>query len=335
MLWTLIAFGVTLWFLSKFAFPRIQEALDKRQKAIEESIDASEHAKAEAAELLREYRERLQEARKQAEEIVARVAPRRRGGRARVARGRPPPARGAARADPPRHRGGDPARDPGDPQRGRRPHGARDREGDAQGADRARTSAGWCRRRSASSTSRRSARATERAGSEWRRSPRSTRGRCSRSRKEHGKLDRIRDELAAVRGRARAEPRPGGVLLLALLLDRGEGGRAAARDRGRGPDARELPRAADREAPHAGDLPRAAAVRRALRPRAQAAAGRGDERRASSTLPSCRRSSSASASRPARTCSWRATWTRTSSAGSCCESAIPFLTPRSGTAWSN
>ena len=72
MLWTLIAFGVTLWFLSKFAFPRIQEALDKRQKAIEESIDASERAKAEADELLREYRERLQEARKQAEEIVAR-----------------------------------------------------------------------------------------------------------------------------------------------------------------------------------------------------------------------------------------------------------------------
>jgi F-type H+-transporting ATPase subunit b len=72
MLWTLIAFGVTLWFLSKFAFPRIQEALDKRQQAIDESIAASEQAKAESAELLREYRERLQEARQQAEEIVAR-----------------------------------------------------------------------------------------------------------------------------------------------------------------------------------------------------------------------------------------------------------------------
>jgi len=72
MLWTLIAFGVTLWFLSKFAFPRIQEALDKRQKAIEESIDASERAKAEAEELLHEYRQRLQEARQQADEIVAR-----------------------------------------------------------------------------------------------------------------------------------------------------------------------------------------------------------------------------------------------------------------------
>ena len=40
MIWTLIAFGVTLWVLGKFAFPRIQEALDKRQKAIEEAIDA-------------------------------------------------------------------------------------------------------------------------------------------------------------------------------------------------------------------------------------------------------------------------------------------------------
>ena len=72
MLWTLIAFGVTLWFLSKFAFPRIQEALDKRQKAIEDSIEASERAKAESEQLLREYRERLQEARRQAEEIIAR-----------------------------------------------------------------------------------------------------------------------------------------------------------------------------------------------------------------------------------------------------------------------
>jgi F-type H+-transporting ATPase subunit b len=73
MLWTLIAFGVTLWLLSKFAFPRIQAALDKRQQAIEEAIEASERAKTEADQLLREYRERLQEARKQADDIVARA----------------------------------------------------------------------------------------------------------------------------------------------------------------------------------------------------------------------------------------------------------------------
>jgi F-type H+-transporting ATPase subunit b len=73
MLWTLIAFGLTLYILAKFAFPRIGEALDKRQRAIEESIEASERTKAEADKLLAEYRERLGEARHQAEEIVQRA----------------------------------------------------------------------------------------------------------------------------------------------------------------------------------------------------------------------------------------------------------------------
>ena len=73
MLWTLLAFGITLYVLYKLAFPRIGEALDKRQRSIEEAIDASERTKAEADELLAEYRERLREARAQAEEIVARA----------------------------------------------------------------------------------------------------------------------------------------------------------------------------------------------------------------------------------------------------------------------
>src|ERR671930_1016980 len=73
MIWTLVVFGLSMWFLGKFAFPRIQEALDKRQRAIEESIDTAERARTEAAELLSEYRERLAEAREQADDIVARA----------------------------------------------------------------------------------------------------------------------------------------------------------------------------------------------------------------------------------------------------------------------
>src|SRR5215204_5018536 len=73
MVWTLLAFGLTLYLLNKLAFPRIAEALDKRQRAIEESIDTAERTKAEADELLAEYRERLKEARVQAEEIVTRA----------------------------------------------------------------------------------------------------------------------------------------------------------------------------------------------------------------------------------------------------------------------
>jgi F-type H+-transporting ATPase subunit b len=73
MIWTLLAFGITLYILWKLAFPRIAEALDRRQRAIEESIDVAQRTKTEAEELLAEYRERLQEARVQAEEIVARA----------------------------------------------------------------------------------------------------------------------------------------------------------------------------------------------------------------------------------------------------------------------
>jgi F-type H+-transporting ATPase subunit b len=73
MLWTLVAFGVLLLLLRKLAFPRIAENLDKRQQAIEESIDHAERTKREADELLAEYRQRLTDARQQAEDIVARA----------------------------------------------------------------------------------------------------------------------------------------------------------------------------------------------------------------------------------------------------------------------
>src|SRR4051794_6088875 len=73
MIWTLIAFGVTILLLRKLAYPRISEALDKRRIAIEESIDHAERTREEADALLREYRERLREAREQADDIVVRA----------------------------------------------------------------------------------------------------------------------------------------------------------------------------------------------------------------------------------------------------------------------
>jgi F-type H+-transporting ATPase subunit b len=73
MIWALLAFGATLFLLNKLAFPRIAEALDRRRRAIDESIDAAARAKREADELLEEYRARLREAREQSEDIVARA----------------------------------------------------------------------------------------------------------------------------------------------------------------------------------------------------------------------------------------------------------------------
>jgi len=73
MIWTLLVFGATMLLLSRLAFPRISAALDRRQRAIEESIDTAERTRAEADEILSEYRERLKEARSQADEIVQRA----------------------------------------------------------------------------------------------------------------------------------------------------------------------------------------------------------------------------------------------------------------------
>ncbi|HEY2535472.1 MAG TPA: F0F1 ATP synthase subunit B [Solirubrobacteraceae bacterium] len=73
MVWTLLVFGVTMVLLARLAFPRISEALERRQKSIEDSIDSAQRTREEADKLLAEYRERLQAARAQSDEIVQRA----------------------------------------------------------------------------------------------------------------------------------------------------------------------------------------------------------------------------------------------------------------------
>jgi F-type H+-transporting ATPase subunit b len=73
MVWTLLLFVISMYILYKLAFPRITAALDRRQHAIEESIDHADRVRHEADEILAEYRERLKEARGQAEDIIDRA----------------------------------------------------------------------------------------------------------------------------------------------------------------------------------------------------------------------------------------------------------------------
>jgi F-type H+-transporting ATPase subunit b len=73
MIWTLLVFGFTMYVLSKVAFPRIQEALDRRANLIRESIEEAESTREEASKILAEYRARLKEAREQADDIIARA----------------------------------------------------------------------------------------------------------------------------------------------------------------------------------------------------------------------------------------------------------------------
>jgi F-type H+-transporting ATPase subunit b len=73
MIWTLVVFVISMYILSKGRVPKIAEALDKRQQAIEDAIDTAEQTRTEAQRLLEEYRERLSDARGQADDIVARA----------------------------------------------------------------------------------------------------------------------------------------------------------------------------------------------------------------------------------------------------------------------
>jgi F-type H+-transporting ATPase subunit b len=73
MVWMFVVFGISVFILVKFVFPRITAALDERRASIDESIDAAERTRQEADKILAEYRERLAEARTQSDEIVQRA----------------------------------------------------------------------------------------------------------------------------------------------------------------------------------------------------------------------------------------------------------------------
>lgn len=73
MIWTLLSFGVALFILAKFVFPKITSILDERQRQIEASIETAKETRAEADAILSEYRQRLADARQQAEDILTRA----------------------------------------------------------------------------------------------------------------------------------------------------------------------------------------------------------------------------------------------------------------------
>ena len=71
MIWTIVAFLITLFVLKRYAFGPIQKAIDERRERIERSIAEAEQARAEARRLLEEHRSLIGEARGQAEEILS------------------------------------------------------------------------------------------------------------------------------------------------------------------------------------------------------------------------------------------------------------------------
>ena len=71
MIWTIVAFLVTLFVLKRYAFGPIQKVIDDRRDIIRRSLEEADNARDEARKLLEEHRQLLQGARGQAEEILA------------------------------------------------------------------------------------------------------------------------------------------------------------------------------------------------------------------------------------------------------------------------
>ena len=69
-LWTVIAFGIVVLVLRKFAIPAITEGLDKRNEQIEGDLKNAELSRGEADKLLAEYKAQLNEARAEAKKVI-------------------------------------------------------------------------------------------------------------------------------------------------------------------------------------------------------------------------------------------------------------------------
>jgi F-type H+-transporting ATPase subunit b len=71
MIWTIVAFLVTLFVLKKYAFGPIQNMIDQRQAHIANSIKAAEDARTEAQSLLEQHKQLIGQARSESEAILA------------------------------------------------------------------------------------------------------------------------------------------------------------------------------------------------------------------------------------------------------------------------
>ena len=71
MIWTIVAFLITLFTLKRVAFGPIQKMIDERREQIRRSIEEAENAREEARRLLEEHRALMNQARSEAEQILA------------------------------------------------------------------------------------------------------------------------------------------------------------------------------------------------------------------------------------------------------------------------
>jgi F-type H+-transporting ATPase subunit b len=71
MIWTIVCFLATFFFLKKFAFGRVQAMIDERRERIAEAINEADNARTEARHLLEEHKKLIGQAKSESEEILS------------------------------------------------------------------------------------------------------------------------------------------------------------------------------------------------------------------------------------------------------------------------
>ena len=70
LIWGAVAFALVLFVLNRFAFPKLREAVEAREKQIQSDLEAAETAKTEAENEKRQYQKQIADARGEANRIV-------------------------------------------------------------------------------------------------------------------------------------------------------------------------------------------------------------------------------------------------------------------------
>jgi F-type H+-transporting ATPase subunit b len=70
LVWGVICFAIVAFLLMRFAFPKLREAVEAREKKIQGDLEGAEKTRAEAQQKLEEYEQRLAEARSEANRVI-------------------------------------------------------------------------------------------------------------------------------------------------------------------------------------------------------------------------------------------------------------------------
>src|SRR5918999_3250630 len=70
LIWGAVAFAIVLFVLNKFAFPKLREAVEAREKQIQNDLEAADRAKREAQQQKEQYEHQIADARGEANRII-------------------------------------------------------------------------------------------------------------------------------------------------------------------------------------------------------------------------------------------------------------------------